>query len=185
MDAFVRMSRKDTHGAHLVLVGPEVTGVADDPEAGGVVDKTLARWKALPDESRRKVHLALLPTADPIENATIVNALQSHADVVVQKSLREGFGLTVTEAMWKARPVVASKVGGIQDQIDDHVEGLLVDNPRDIDAVALAIAELLHDPVLSSRLGAAARLRVVHDFLPTRHLLQYADLLEQGLARAA
>ena len=124
------------------------------------------------------MHLATLPTADPVENATIVNALQSHARVTVQKSLREGFGLTVTEAMWKARPLSPPEVGGIQDQIDDHVEGLLVDDPRDLDAVSRAIRLLLDDHDLADRLGKAARMRVTKEFLPPRHLLQYADLIE-------
>ena len=75
---------------------------------------------------------------DVDENAIIVNALQRHAAVVVQKSLVEGFGLTVTEAMWKGRPVVASKVGGIQDQITDGRDGLLVDDPYDIEGFAAA-----------------------------------------------
>ena len=76
---------------------------------------------------RRRVHLALLPMDDRDENAIIVNALQRRADVVAQKSLAEGFGLTVAEAMWKARPVVASRVGGIQDQIVDGRTGHLVE----------------------------------------------------------
>ena len=66
---------------------------------------------------------------DDEENAAMVNALQRRADVVVQKSLAEGFGLTVAEAMWKARPVVASRIGGIQDQIEDGVSGILLDDP--------------------------------------------------------
>ena len=77
---------------------------------------------------------------DVDENAIIVNALQRHAAVVVQKSLVEGFGLTVTEAMWKGRPVVASKVGGIQDQITDGRDGLLVDDPYDIEEFAGLLA---------------------------------------------
>ena len=72
--------------------------------------------------------------ADPDENAAIVNAIQRHASVVVQKSLAEGFGLTVSEAMWKRRPVVASAVGGIVDQIEAGVHGLLVDDPDDLSA---------------------------------------------------
>ena len=83
-----------------------------------------AVWHTLPRAVRRRVHLALLPMDDADENAAIVNALQRRADVVVQKSLAEGFGLTVAEAMWKGRPVVASRVGGIQDQIEDGETGL-------------------------------------------------------------
>jgi trehalose synthase len=120
-----------------------------------------------------------LPTADITENASVVNALQSHASVVVQKSLREGFGLTVTEAMWKARPIVASRVGGVQDQIEDGVDGVLIDDPHDVDAAGRAISTLLNDQGLASRLGAAARNKVVRHFLPPRHLLQYAELIEE------
>jgi trehalose synthase len=185
MDAFVKTRQSGEEAAHLMLVGPEVTGVADDPEAGAVLENTLAHWKALPEKSRSRVHIALLPTADPIENASIVNALQSHARIVVQKSLHEGFGLTVTEAMWKSRPIVATRVGGIQEQIDDHVEGLLVSDPTDLDGVSRAMNELLDDGALSSRLGSAARDRVVEQFLPTRHLLQYAELIGRCLDSAA
>ena len=84
---------------------------------------------ALPAAARERVHLALLPMDDVEENAVIVNALQRRAAVVVQKSLAEGFGLTVAEAMWKSRPVVASRIGGIQDQIEHGETGLLLDDP--------------------------------------------------------
>ena len=92
------------------------------------------RWRSLPEPVRSRVHLASVPMDDVDENAMIVNALQRHATMVVQKSLVEGFGLTVTEAMWKARPVIASRVGGIQDQIADGRDGLLVADPLDLDA---------------------------------------------------
>src|SRR5262249_8654098 len=108
---------------HLVLAGPAPSSVADDPEAADVLRDLVDVQQALPEDARRRVHLANLPTVDVEENATIVNALQRRSDVVVQKSLAEGFGLTVTEAMWKSRPVVAGRVGGIQDQIDDGVNG--------------------------------------------------------------
>ena len=113
--------------------GPDVFAVADDPEGATVFEDTEAAWRELPPRVRRRVHLALLPMDDADENAVIVNALQRRADVVVQKSLAEGFGLTVSEAMWKARPVVATNVGGIRDQIEDGVTGRLVE-PRDLRA---------------------------------------------------
>ncbi|HEX5898191.1 MAG TPA: glycosyltransferase, partial [Solirubrobacteraceae bacterium] len=97
---------------HLLLAGPDVTAVADDPEGAAVFDEIEAAWHELPQLTRRRVHLALLPMDEADENAVIVNALQRRADVVAQKSLAEGFGLTVAEAMWKGRPVVASDVGG-------------------------------------------------------------------------
>jgi trehalose synthase len=113
---------------------------------------------------------------DVDENAIIINAMQRHAYLIVQKSLVEGFGLTVTEAMWKAKPVIASGVGGIQDQIVDGRDGLLIADPSDLDAVAASMARVLDDRPLADRLGAAARTRVHEQFLGDRHLAQYVEL---------
>jgi trehalose synthase len=124
------------------------------------------------------VHLVSLPMDDVDENAHLVNALQRHAEVVVQKSLVEGFGLTVAEAMWKSRPVVASAVGGIQDQIVDGVHGLLLADPHDVDAFGDALERLLHDGELAAKLGRAAHDRVRDEYVGDRHLVQYADLFE-------
>jgi trehalose synthase len=118
---------------------------------------------------------------DADENAAIVNALQRRADVVVQKSLAEGFGLTVAEGMWKGRPVVASRVGGIQDQIEDGVTGFLV-APTDLAAFGERVSGLLADPHGAERIGEAAQARVRDVFLGPRHLGEYVDLLERVLA---
>jgi len=162
---------------HLVLAGPDVTAVADDPEGQEVFSEIEAAWSLLPRRIRRRVHLALLPMADPDENAVIVNALQRRADVVAQKSLAEGFGLTVSEAMWKGRPVVASDVGGIQGQIEDGRTGFLVD-ANDLRAFGDRVSELLQDPHGAERMGEAAQTRVRDLFLGPRHLGQYVELLE-------
>jgi trehalose synthase len=162
-----------------VLAGPAVTSVADDPEAALVYNDCVARWRSLPHAARGRVHLACMPMADPDEAAAMVNALQRHAAVVVQKSLHEGFGLTVTEAMWKARPIVASAVGGIQDQIVDGEHGLLVADPRDLGAFGAALRRLLDDPPLAARLGTSARQRARDEFLGLRHLREYARLIER------
>jgi trehalose synthase len=113
-------------------------------------------WRALPRDARRRVHLALLPMIDPDENAVMVNALQRRADVVAQTSLAEGFGLTVSEAMWKGRPVVASRVGGIQDQIEDGRTGHLV-APDDLEAFGACVTSLLADPHAAERTGERLR----------------------------
>ncbi|MBA2754765.1 MAG: glycosyltransferase [Chloroflexia bacterium] len=165
--------------AHLVLAGPDVAAVADDPEGAGTYADLLSAWEGLPDESRGRIHLANLPMADAEENAAIVNALQRHASVVVQKSLQEGFGLTVTEAMWKARPIIASAVGGIRDQIVDGEHGILLDDPADLGAAARAMRRLLDDREMARGLGFAARDRVQERYLGIRHLLQYVELLER------
>jgi trehalose synthase len=162
-------------GAHLMLAGPLPGTVVDDPEAATVLAEVHELWESLPAPRRGRVHLANLPTDDAEENATIVNALQRHADVVVQKSLAEGFGLTVTEAMWKRRAVVAGRVGGIRDQIEDGVSGILVD-PRDLTAFGNAIGSLVADPSLASGLGAAAERRVRERFLAPQYLGAYLQL---------
>jgi trehalose synthase len=165
---------------HLILVGPDVTAVADDPEGAAVLAETESAWRELPAATRRRVHLALLPMEDADENAVMVNALQRRADVVVQKSLAEGFGLTVAEAMWKGRPVVASRVGGIQDQIEDGVTGALVD-ADDLEDFGVRVSALLADPHGAERIGDAAQARVRDAFLGPRHLGQYVELLERVL----
>jgi len=162
--------------AHLIVAGPAVDAVADDPEGRQVLEESVQTWNALPPAARRSVHLAILPMIDTEENAAIVNALQRHAEVVVQKSLAEGFGLTVAEAMWKGRPVVASRIGGIQDQIDDGRTGLLIDDPRDLGEYGRDVVSLLEDPSRARRIGEAAREQVRNYFLGPRHLMQYAQL---------
>ena len=161
---------------HLLLVGPHVDGVSDDPEGSQVLAECRDLRAMLPQSTRARVHLCCLPMDDVDENAHLVNALQRHATVVVQKSLAEGFGLTVTEPMWKNRPVVASAVGGITDQIEDGVSGVLLDDPTDLDRFAALAVELFADPERRSRIGAAAHERVVREFLGDRHLIQYGEL---------
>jgi trehalose synthase len=168
--------------AHLVLAGPDVQAVADDPEGAEVLKECEESWHGLDADTRRRVHLACLPMEDREENAAIVNALQRRATVVVQKSIAEGFGLTVAEAQWKGRPVVATRIGGIQDQIVDGVTGLLVDDPRDLVAYGRAVVELLEEPTRADEMGVAARERVRKEFLGPRHLMQYADLFGRLLA---
>jgi trehalose synthase len=177
MSGFARaLEIHDLAGAHLMLAGPDVAGVTDDPEGAEVLGECRQAWNRLPEVVRGRVHLASVPMADADENAIVVNALQRHAAVVVQKSLVEGFGLTVTEAMWKGRPVVASRLGGIQDQIVDGRDGLLVSDPRDPDEFAGVLRRPLTDGELAARLGAAAHARVLEDYIGDRHLEQYVDL---------
>jgi trehalose synthase len=179
MQGFAAHVRNDT--ATLALVGPDVSGVTDDPEGRAVLDECVAAWRGLPPERRARVQLITLPMDDLEENAAIVNALQRHATVVVQKSVAEGFGLTVAEAMWKGRPVLASGVGGIRDQIVDGESGVLLASPSDLPAFGAALDRLLDDPATAGRLGQQARARVVERFLPVRHLIQFVGLFQQLL----
>lgn len=162
----------------LVLAGPEADATADDPEAGEIFAEVRTARDGLGLEDRSRVHLASLPMDDIDENATIVNALQRQAAVVVQKSLAEGFGLTVAEAMWKERAVVASRVGGIQDQIVDGETGALVD-PTDPSAVGGAISKLLDHPERAAEMGRRGHARVCEEYLPPRYLTRLLELIER------
>jgi trehalose synthase len=169
-------------GAHLVLAGPNVHAVADDPEGADVFENLHRVVIGLPDAVRRCVQLAMLPMTDIEENAAIVNALQRHAAVIVQKSLVEGFGLTVTEAMWKRRPVVASAVGGIVDQVRDGVDGLLIRDPRDPAEFSDVLRRVLVDDVLARKLGDGGYQSVRDNYLSVSALERWAELVRMVLA---
>ncbi len=166
--------------AQLALVGPEVDGVADDPEGEGILAECTEAWHHLPADAQGRVRLITLPMQDLRENALMVNAIQRQATIVVQKSLAEGFGLTVAEAMWKAKPVVASAVGGITDQLTADT-GILLEDPTDLDAFGLALASLLQQPETIRTLGGRARRRVIVGYVGDRHLIAYATLMRQLL----
>ena len=176
MEAFVQHVAPAVD-AHLVLAGPAPTSVSDDPEQPEVMRELKARHDSLPAGIRERVHMARLPMEDEEENAALVNAMQRRADVVVQKSLAEGFGLTVAEAMWKARPLVASRVGGIEDQVENGRSGLLIDDPKDLAAFGRAVVGLLGDERQARTLGVGAKVRVARHFLAPRHLMQQAALI--------
>jgi trehalose synthase len=171
-------------GAHLVLAGPDPNAVADDPEGKATLNELIEAWQGLDDEARSQVHLCCVPMDDLEENAAIINALQRRSDVIVQKSLAEGFGLTVAEAMWKGRPTVGSRVGGIQDQITADDSGLLVD-PVDPADLARSLIELLQDRDEAERLGEAAHQRVLDDYLAPTYLMRQFGLVDEVLARPA
>jgi len=141
----------------LVLAGGTAS---DDPEGERVLEEVKKR--AADDKD---IHVLLLPHSD-IE----VNALQRASTVIVQKSLREGFGLTVAEALWKAKPVVASHTGGIPLQIKHKYSGLLC---RSIEGAAFSIKQLLNSPRYAKRLGENGREHIKDNFLLTRHLRDY------------
>ena len=141
----------------LVLAGGAAT---DDPEGMKVLEEV--KEKAKQD---RDIHILLLPHND-IE----VNALQRASTVIIQKSIKEGFGLTVAEALWKAKPVVASKVGGITLQIKHKYSGLLC---HSIEGASFAIKQLLNSPEYAKKLGENGREHIRTNFLLTRHLRDY------------
>jgi len=168
--------------AHLVLAGPAADSVSDDPEGAAVIGLVRDAWHRLPGAIQDRVHVASLPMTDIGENAAIVNALQRRAAVVVQKSIAEGFGLTVAEAMWKEQAVVATAVGGIQEQIVDGESGVLLSDPRDLAAFGGAVVGLLEHPERAERMGVAAHARIRKEFLAPSHLARHFELIERVLS---
>lgn len=171
--------------ARLVLAGPSPDLVSDDPEGSGVLADATAARAACDEPVRRRIHLASLPADERMESAAMVNALQRHASVVVQKSLAEGFGLAAAEAMWKRRPVVASRVGGLRSLIDDGVNGILVDDPTDLAGFGTAVVALLEDPRRADALGDGAHERVRAQFLFSRYLQQMVQAFSRILDQDA
>ena len=156
-----KMARKYVD-CRLLLVGDKA---ADDPEADRILEKVRAEAGDDPD-----IHiLSFSPSI-----ATEINAFQRGSDIVLQKSLREGFALTVTEALWKHRPVIGGAVGGIPAQIIDGYTGLLV---HSIEGASLGIRTLLSRPYFAEKLGANGHQRVKDEFLITKNLKQYLLLL--------
>ncbi len=156
IEAF-RIARKEVD-CTLVLVGNVAT---DDPEGQEV-------FESLCGCAEERIRIL------SVQDSALVNALQRRAAVVLQKSLREGFGLTVAEAMWKGTPVIGGKVGGIRHQIEDGVSGFLVE---DVDQAARRIVELVKDPQLRSRMGKCARETVRQRFLMSRLMEDWLDLI--------
>lgn len=157
-----RIVKQFTPEIQLVLAGG---GATDDPEGAAVLAEVQAEANSDPD-----CHILLLP---PDADIT-VNALQRTADIVLQKSIREGFGLTVTEAMWKGKPVIGGNVGGIRLQVIDHHTGFLVSSPE---GAALRTRYLLQHPDETFHMGRKARELVRENFLITRHLREYLSLM--------
>ena len=146
----------------LVLAGGEAT---DDPEGARIFAEVQEAAQGEPD-----IQLLLLPPDSHLE----INALQRAADIIVQKSVREGFGLTVTEAMWKGKPVIGGAAGGIVMQLQDYNTGFLVHSPE---GCAFRIRYLLHRPEIARRLGQKAREFVRQHFLITRDIREYLTLM--------
>jgi trehalose synthase len=157
---------------HVVLAGNDPAEIPDDPEGASVFEEVRAARAELSGRDRARVHLVLPSARDGERAALVVNALQRRADVVLQKSLAEGFGLTVTEAMVKGRAVVAADVGGPRQQISPGHCGLLV-NPSDTGAVVFALRTLLDDPLLRHRMGRRAAVSATRRYLLPRLVADY------------
>lgn len=156
------LAREFVPSLQLVLAGG---GAVDDPEGAGVLQEVLETAAGHPD-----IHVL---SSGHYTDRTI-NALQSAADIVLQKSLREGFGLTVTEAMWKSKPVIGGNTGGIRLQVMNHYTGFLVDTPE---GAAMRIRHLLFDRPRMTQMGENARNLVHNNFLITRHLREALTMM--------
>jgi trehalose synthase len=142
----------------LVLAGG---GATDDPEGPALMQRV--REEA---EKEKDIHVIFLPPSSDVE----INALQRGSTVVLQKSLREGFGLTVAEALWKGRPVIAGAVGGIPLQISHKYSGILT---HSIEGTAEWIKRLINEPAYARKLGENGREQIRNNFLITRHVKDY------------
>lgn len=166
----------------LVLAGPDPAAVADDPEAQEVLRDLSAAYCDLPHWLQDDVALVSLPMGSHENNALMVNALQRCSSVVVQNSLQEGFGLTVTEAMWKQCSVLGSRACGIRQQIRDGMDGQLIPDSRDPDAIADLLSAMLDDLEGRQRTGRCAQRRVHDEFLIFTQVRRWLETLAEYVA---
>lgn len=166
----------------LVLAGPDPTSIDDDPEGKEVLAELCAAYGAMPAQIQSDVAILSLPMASKKNNALIVNALQRCSDVVVQNSLQEGFGLTVTEPMWKGAALMGSSAVGIRQQIRPGLDGLLVKNAEDANEIANTLDELLRDRSKRVVLGRSAQQRVYDQFLVFTQVQRWLELLTNTIS---
>ena len=197
MEGFVRYKQRPSvsanhHHVHhrrrkivrLVLAGPDPGSIQDDPEAREVLTELCDYYRSLQPNCQKEHRLLLtLPMASRKHNALMVNALQRCSTVVVQNSLREGFGLTATEAMWKSVPVLGTHACGLRQQIRDGVDGRLVGQSEDPDEIAATLDAMLKDPRSLESLGRNAQLRVHNEFLIFAQLGRWLRLLAKVASR--
>jgi trehalose synthase len=164
--------------ARLVLAGPDPSSIQDDPEGLVVLKSLRNRYMELEPDVREDVAVLALPMGSRKANALMVNALQTSSDIVAQNSLREGFGLTVTEAMWKRKPVLGSaRACGVRLQVRDGVDGVLVSNPIDSEEIAEAMHRMLADEDRLETWGNDAQRRAYDEFLIFGELRRWLEVL--------
>lgn len=193
MEAFVLLKRRFARGTdaerawsyrrrldlvRLVLAGPDPASIQDDPEGREVVEELHDAYLALPPELQDDIAVVTLPMSSRRQNALIVNALQRASTLVVQNSLREGFGLTITEAMWKRIPVLTNtRACGPRHQVRDGVDGCLVGDPEDPEELATAMSAMLGDHRNREAWGRNAQRRVHSEYLVLDQVSGWLKLL--------
>jgi trehalose synthase len=162
----------------LVLAGPEPAAIQDDPEAQAVLEDIRTAYTGLHPAVQDDIAILALPMRSREENALMVNALQRASSIVVQNSLREGFGLTIAEAMWKRVPVLSnSRACGPRQQVRDGLDGRLIDDPEDTSELAHALNDMLSDPHRLDRWGRTGQRRVHELFLIFSQLRAWGRLM--------
>jgi len=191
MRAFARMKRRmfETDGmdplqkrrleiVRLVLAGPDPESIQDDPEGQEVLRELTETYLGFEPAVQHDIAFVTLPMRDRIQNALMVNALQRSASIVVQHSIREGFGLTIAEAMWKHVPILTNaKACGPRQQVRDRLDGRLIADPEDETALEHAILSMLADPEAREAWGRSAQRRVHHEFLVFSQIRKWLELL--------
>jgi trehalose synthase len=193
MEAFVRMKgflasggcemsphhRRRLEIVRLLLVGPDPSSIQDDPEAQEVLADLVDTYRGLDPCHQQDIAVISLPMSSLESNALMVNALQRCSSVIVQNSLREGFGLTITEAMWKRSAILGTRACGIRKQMRDGIDGRLTQNPEDPDEVAQLLNSMLEDYAERGRFGLNAQRRVHDEFLIFTQVRRWLQVLAE------
>ncbi len=163
----------------LILAGPEPASIQDDPEGQEVLADLCQKYGELNGALQRDIVLLSLPMTSRKENALMVNVLQRCSTVVAQNSLREGFGLTATEAMWKRVPVLGTHACGLRQQIRDQLDGRLVMHPEDPNEIAATLDGMLADEYGRDQMGRSAQRRAHDEFLIFSQLRHWLRMLSE------
>jgi len=166
--------------ARLILAGPDPASIADDPEAREVLAEIAGAYGRLDPPLQEAIAILSLPMRSQKHNALMVNALQRCSDIVAQNSLREGFGLTASEAMWKRVAVMGSSAAGLRQQIRPGLDGWLIEDPEDAAEIARALGELLGDPHRREALARRGQQRVHDDFLVFTQVRRWLEVITEA-----
>lgn len=177
--------RRRLEMARLVLAGPSPDSVHDDPEGQEVFREICGLWHELSPEVQQDIAILTLPMASRPINALMVNVLQRCSAIVAQNSLREGFGLTVTEGMWKRAPILGTHAAGIHEQIDDGEHGRLLHHPEAPEEIAQVLGEMLESEDQRERWGRNAQRRATRNYLVFSQVHRWLEVLNHTLERSA